>query len=77
MAKDGCMGIVDSATVSVHPRRSDYIAEMGRMAEEMKQTPNKPDMRMAGCYGFNACPFVCVCHGSGEPRPESYGFKLA
>ena len=77
MKKDGCMeDLVHTSVVSVPPRRADYLAEMGRLAGEMESTAANPTMRLAGCFGFSPCPFGCVCHGTKEPRPENYNFRL-
>ena len=82
MQKDGCMeDLVNTASVAVPARRDAYAQEMMRMADEMEggnQGPGRPrdypPMRLAGCYGFSPCPFLCVCHGASPPRPETYGF---
>jgi hypothetical protein len=82
MRKDGCMGdLVHTATVPVPARRDDYAKEINRQQREIERweerTGETPPMRLAGCFGFNPCPFLRVCHGSGPARPESYHFVPA
>ena len=77
MRKDGCMDdLIHTVKVPVPPRRGDYLAEMDRLAGEMESTAANPPMRLAGCFGFSPCPFGVVCHGTKEPKPENYNFRL-
>lgn len=77
MQKDGCMDdLVHTVQIPVPPRRGDYLAEMDRLAGEMESTAANPPMRLAGCFGFSPCPFGVVCHGTKEPKPENYNFRL-
>ena len=82
MRKDGCMeDLVHTVSVPVPARRDDYARQIMRIADEMGgmnpppgRAPEHPPMRLAGCYTFNPCPFIVVCHGASPHRPELYGF---
>jgi len=76
MTDDGCMvDMVHTMSVPVPTRKDQYIAEMDRLSGEIVAKREKPPMRLAGCFGFNPCPFVRVCHGSLPHEPFRYGFK--
>ena len=74
MKDDGCMtDLVHTVQVPVPVRRDDYLKEMKRLTAEMEYGDESP--RFAGCFGWNTCPFVSVCHGNKEALPENYGFR--
>lgn len=76
MHDDGCMtDLVHTMNVPVPTRKDAYLAEMERLASEMVAKRETPPMRLAGCFGFNPCPFVSVCHGSFPNHPFRQGFK--
>jgi hypothetical protein len=77
MKRDGCMeSLVHTELVPVPKRRVDYLDELYRLAGEMDLLEATPAMRLSGCFGFSPCPFISVCHGAKEPKPELYGFRL-
>jgi hypothetical protein len=76
MHDDGCMtDLVHTMNVPVPTRKEAYLTEMARLAGEMKPKVETPPMRLAGCFGFNPCPFIHVCHGSLPLHPFRYGFQ--
>jgi hypothetical protein len=75
MRDDGCMtDLVHTVQVPPPARRKDYLVQIERLAGEMGRPDESP--RFAGCFGFNPCPFIAVCHGTKAPDPGNYGFRL-
>jgi hypothetical protein len=76
MHKDGCMtDLVHTTMVPVPIRKDSYLEEMERLSEEIVRKRETPPMRLAGCFGFNPCPFISVCHGAQPAQPFRYGFQ--
>lgn len=76
MQEDGCMtDLVHTIMVPVPTRKDAYLKEMERLTVEMQPRVEKPPMRLEGCFGFNRCPFIPVCHGTLPHLPFRHGFK--
>lgn len=66
--------LVHTVRLSVPHRRDEFMADMERMEQMMRELPANPPMNRGGCYRFSPCGFVGVCHAPERKTPAECGW---